>query len=196
MRSANLSLEFLRRISRRRLSAQDRVESISEYVEWRAAQLTPEHLAELRKDLPLLKVQFTVIAVLPRPGMFSVCSQFLGSLALDTRLRARRAPFGFSAEGALRPGKSRLPNKVDAIIETAIKKIYLTNVAAVIEEVQMQCFKVKTKETSSAADPATVFDRVSRFPSHAQIISDRLSPFANNVLPFALNLHGAAHIRK
>ena len=25
---------------------------------------------------------------------------------------------------------------------------------------------------------------------------DRLSPFANNVLPFALNLRGAAHIRK
>ena len=63
MRSANLSLEFLRRISRRRHSAQDGVESISEYVEWRAAQLTPEHLAELRRDLPLLKVQFAVIAV-------------------------------------------------------------------------------------------------------------------------------------
>jgi hypothetical protein len=52
------------------------------------------------------------------------------------------------------------------------------------------------QETSSAADPATVFDRVNRFPSHPQIISDRLSPFANNVLPFALNLRGAAHIRK
>jgi len=36
------------------------------------------------------------------------------------------------------------------------------------------------QETSSAADPATVFDRV-RFPSHPQIISDQLSPFANNV---------------
>jgi len=66
-----------------------------------------------------------------------------------------------------------------AIIETAIKKIYHTDVAAVIEEVQLQCFKAKTKETSSAADPATVFDRVNRFPSHPQIISDRLSPFAN-----------------
>jgi hypothetical protein len=66
------------------------------------------------------------------------------------------------------------------------------DVAAVIEEVQLQCFKAKTKETSSAADPATVFDRVNRFPSHPQIISDRLSPFANNVLPFALNLRGAA----
>lgn len=63
MRSANSSLEFLRRISRRRLSAQDGVESISEYVEWRAAQLTPERLAELRTDLPLLKVHFAVIAV-------------------------------------------------------------------------------------------------------------------------------------
>jgi hypothetical protein len=31
---------------------------------------------------------------------------------------------------------------------------------------------------------------------HPQILTDRLSPFANNVLPFALNLRGAAHIRK
>src|ERR1700751_1835006 len=57
---------------------------------------------------------------------------------MDTRLRARRAPFGFPAEGTLGPGKSRLPSKVNAIIETAIKKIYLTDVAAVIEEVQLQ----------------------------------------------------------
>jgi uncharacterized membrane protein YkvA (DUF1232 family) len=63
MRSKNSSLEFLRRISRRRLSAQDGVESILEYVEWRAAQLTPEHLAALRTDLPLLKVRFTAMVV-------------------------------------------------------------------------------------------------------------------------------------
>jgi uncharacterized membrane protein YkvA (DUF1232 family) len=63
MRSDNSSLEFLRRVSRRRLSAQGGVESISEYIEWRAAQLTPEHLAELRKDLPLLKIRFTAIVV-------------------------------------------------------------------------------------------------------------------------------------
>jgi hypothetical protein len=63
MRSANSSLEFLCRISRRRLSVQDGVESISEYVEWRAAQLTSGHLAELRTDLPLLKVRFAAIAV-------------------------------------------------------------------------------------------------------------------------------------
>jgi hypothetical protein len=63
-----------------------------------------------------------------------------------TRLEARRAPFGFPAEGALGPGKSRLPSKVNAIIETAIKKIYLTDVADVIEEVQLQCFKANTKK--------------------------------------------------
>ena len=58
--------------------------------------------------------------------------------AMDTRLRAEGALVG--------PGKSRLPSKVNAIIETAIKKIYLTDVAAAIEEVQLQCFKAKTKK--------------------------------------------------
>jgi hypothetical protein len=51
-------------------------------------------------------------------------------------------------------GKSRLPNKVNAIIEPAIKKIYLTaeqpDVAAVIEEVQLQCFKAKIKNPHAA----------------------------------------------
>jgi hypothetical protein len=32
--------------------------------------------------------------------------------------------------------------------------------------------------------------------AHPQRITGRLSPFANNVPPFALNLRGAAHIRK
>jgi uncharacterized membrane protein YkvA (DUF1232 family) len=63
MRSDNFSLEFLRRISRRRLSAQHGVESIAEYIEWRAAQLTQEHLAGLRTDLPFLKIRFTAIVV-------------------------------------------------------------------------------------------------------------------------------------
>jgi hypothetical protein len=35
---------------------------------------------------------------------------------------------------------------VNAIIETAIKKIYLTDVAAVIKEVQLQCFETKPKK--------------------------------------------------
>jgi uncharacterized membrane protein YkvA (DUF1232 family) len=61
MRSTNLSLEFLRRISRRRSSAQPGVESIAEYIEWRGALLTPKYLAELRTDLPLLKLQFATL---------------------------------------------------------------------------------------------------------------------------------------
>jgi putative transposase len=47
-------------------------------------------------------------------------------------------------------GKSRLLDKVDKIIDTAIKKIYLTaespDIAAVIEEVNLQCFKHKIEE--------------------------------------------------
>lgn len=69
MRSANLSLEFLRRISRRRRSAQHGIESISQYIERRAALLTPEHLAELRTDLALLKVQFAAVAVPQFPNL-------------------------------------------------------------------------------------------------------------------------------
>ena len=65
MRAADCSLEFLRRISKRRRSAQHGVESISEYVEYRAALLTPEHLDELRAELPLLNVQFAAITVPP-----------------------------------------------------------------------------------------------------------------------------------
>jgi hypothetical protein len=63
MRSANCSLEFLRRVSRRRRSAQRGVESISEYIEQGAALLAPEHLEELQAELPLLNLQFTAIAV-------------------------------------------------------------------------------------------------------------------------------------
>jgi uncharacterized membrane protein YkvA (DUF1232 family) len=63
MRSTDSSLEFPRRISRRRRSAKYGVESISEYVERRAALLMPEQLDELRADLPLLNVRFAAIAV-------------------------------------------------------------------------------------------------------------------------------------
>ena len=61
MKSANCSLEFLRRISRRRRSAPNGVESISEYVAQRAALLTTEHLDELRTELPLLNLRFAAI---------------------------------------------------------------------------------------------------------------------------------------
>jgi uncharacterized membrane protein YkvA (DUF1232 family) len=63
MRSANGSLEFLRRISRRRRSAQCGVGSISEYVEQSASLLTPEHLDEARRELPILNLQFGAISV-------------------------------------------------------------------------------------------------------------------------------------
>jgi putative transposase len=51
-------------------------------------------------------------------------------------------------------GKSRLSHKVNAIIETAINKVYLTAeqppVTAVIEEVQLQCFKAKIKRPNAS----------------------------------------------
>jgi hypothetical protein len=59
MKPAHSSLEFLRRVSRRRRSAEQGVESISEYVEQRAALLTPEDLADLRTELPLLTLGLT-----------------------------------------------------------------------------------------------------------------------------------------
>jgi uncharacterized membrane protein YkvA (DUF1232 family) len=63
MKSTDYSLEFLRRISRRRRSAKNGVQSISEYVEQHAALLTPEQLDELRADLPLLNLRFAATAV-------------------------------------------------------------------------------------------------------------------------------------
>ena len=63
MRCTDRSLEFLRRISRRRRSAKNGVESISEYVEQCSALLTPEKLDELRAKLPLLNLRFAAIAV-------------------------------------------------------------------------------------------------------------------------------------
>jgi uncharacterized membrane protein YkvA (DUF1232 family) len=63
MRSDNGSLEFLRRISRRRRSAQRSVESISDYVEQGALLLSLEHLDEVRRELPILNLQFAAISV-------------------------------------------------------------------------------------------------------------------------------------
>src|SRR6516162_1636133 len=63
MKPTDYSLEFLRRISRRRRSAKYGAESISEYVEQRAALLMPEQLDELRAYLPLLNLRFAAIAV-------------------------------------------------------------------------------------------------------------------------------------
>lgn len=62
MRPSNGSLEFLRRASRRRRLTQPGVESITEYIEYRAALLSSEHLDELRATLPLLNLQFAAIS--------------------------------------------------------------------------------------------------------------------------------------
>src|SRR5260221_4363332 len=69
MRSANGSLEFLRRISRHRRSARPVVESIVDYVEQRASLLTPENLDEVRRDLPILNLQFATISVRQFPHL-------------------------------------------------------------------------------------------------------------------------------
>ena len=65
-------------------------------------------------------------------------------------------------------GTRRLSNRIEKIIDSAIKKIYLTaerpDVAAVIEEVYLQCFKNKIKEKPA---PNTIRARVS-------MLSDRL----------------------
>ena len=80
MRPHDLSLEFLRRVSRRRRSARCGVESIAEYIERHAALLTLEQLGELRKELPLLRLRFATIAV-PRfphlPAQLKLLSDFL-----------------------------------------------------------------------------------------------------------------------
>src|SRR5207244_4474320 len=65
-------------------------------------------------------------------------------------------------------GARRLSNKVEKIIDAAIKKIYLTaerpDVAAVIEKVNLQCFNSKIKGKPA---PNTIRARVS-------VLSDRL----------------------
>lgn len=84
MRSAHTSLEFLRRISRRRRSAHQGVESISEYVQQRAAQLTKEDVDELQADLPFLSLRFASIAVPQFPHFqrqFKLLADFLKDTA-------------------------------------------------------------------------------------------------------------------
>jgi len=65
-------------------------------------------------------------------------------------------------------GKSRLPAKVNRIIDAAIKKIYLTaespHITAVIEEVDLQCFNQKIRKRPH---PNTVRARIA-------MLSDRL----------------------
>jgi hypothetical protein len=86
--------------------------------------------------------------------------RYLRMKAMDTRLRALRAPFGLPAEGALGSGQEPTSEQSEHHYRNCHQEDYLTaeqpDVAAVIEEVQLKCFNAKT-ETSSAADPATDF---------------------------------------
>jgi putative transposase len=73
----------------------------------------------------------------------------------------------FLRKGRSDRGKSRLSNQVNAIIETAIEKIYLTaeqpHMSAVIEEVELKCFQAKLKKP----DASTVRRRIA-------MVSDRI----------------------
>jgi len=68
---------------------------------------------------------------------------------IDDYNRAQRLSV-FLRKGRSDRGRSRLSASVNALIEAAIKKIYLTaeqpHVSAVIEEVELQCFKAKLKK--------------------------------------------------
>jgi uncharacterized membrane protein YkvA (DUF1232 family) len=91
MRFPSCSLEFLRRISHRR-SARHSIESIADYVEWRAAMLTSEQLdALLRIELPLLNLRFAAI----------VAPQFPH---LQRQLRLLADFFEDAADGAFQTG--------------------------------------------------------------------------------------------
>src|SRR6202011_3602740 len=68
---------------------------------------------------------------------------------MDRKLRTLRTSLLFLRKERSDRGARRLSNKVEKIIDAAIKKIYLTaerpDVAAVVEEVNLQCFNSKIK---------------------------------------------------
>ena len=83
MRRPNRSLEFLRRISRPRHPRPGGADSISVYVEERAALLTSEELEELRPNLGMLTLQFTTIAAPEFPHLQAQL-KFLAEFLEDT----------------------------------------------------------------------------------------------------------------
>ena len=76
----------------------------------------------------------------------------------------------FLRKGRSDRGKTRLSNKINGIIETAIKKIYLKaeqpDVAAVVEEVQLQCFKRKIKNKPHGD---TIRQRIAAVPDRLKL---------------------------
>ena len=75
----------------------------------------------------------------------------------------------FLRKGRSDRGKSRLSKEVDAIVETAIKKILTAErpaAAAVIEEVQLQCFKSGIKDTPH---DDTIRQRIAALPDRLKL---------------------------
>lgn len=80
-------------------------------------------------------------------------------------------------------GRSRLPDKVNALIDAAINKMYLKaeqpDVAAVIEEVHRQCFKINVKKPH----PVTVRRRVAALPDRLKLEKRNASEAAHGCNP-------------
>ena len=89
----------------------------------------------------------------------------------------------FLRKGRSDRGKSRLSKEVDAIVETAIKKIYLTAerpaAAAVIEEVQLQCFKSGIKDTPHAD---SIRQRIAALPDHLKLEKSKAAAEKSSLL--------------
>jgi hypothetical protein len=122
--------------------------------------------------------------------------------AMDTRLRARRAPFGLPAEGALGSGQEPTPEQSGRHYRNChqedLSHSRTANVAAVIEEIQLKYFNAKT-ETSSATDPATDFrhSQIMCFRSHSICAEQPI--FADNLRLYItafLQQEGYTNIRK
>jgi hypothetical protein len=109
------SLAFLCRLSRARRSARGPVDSIPQYVERRAALLTPRHLEELLRELPLLRIRFAGIDA-PRFPHLPAQLKLLGEFYED------------AAEGVF-PGVPEAARK-----ETALALRYVANRTDIIPD--------------------------------------------------------------
>ena len=115
--------------------------------EWRAAVRQFEILKPLlklsRTQRTLARVQKAAAALGRHPAtIYRWIDKYRSAGRVSALLRKERSD----------RGKSHLPETVNSIIDTAINKIYLTaecpNAAAVIEEVNLQCFKAKIERPS------------------------------------------------
>jgi uncharacterized membrane protein YkvA (DUF1232 family) len=94
-------LAFLRRLARATSPARGALRSISEYLEGRAAVLTPRHLEDVLRELPLLRIQFAGTAAphFPHlPAQLKLLADFLQDAAEG---RFPNAPIAAQRETAL-----------------------------------------------------------------------------------------------